>query len=221
MLQELNGRLQEFPLFCFFLFLEKHSWTLDPESASQWHTCDGKLPLDVHKQRVLRRNQQQLSVWDLQCEEVPFWLGIPFGWRTGCMMSTPPGEVTLDRSAWRSLPLCLFARQMDRVTSSVQYTNPWNPVRESFSSTQQKSGFACKKKAPYLIMKLFSCIQYIQEVFTLQFSKWCRPNILFRFKLQLLLNSLTQLWWNYKRGMIKHRWNVQAACLLSDSQWHK
>lgn len=42
------------------------------------------------------------------------------------MMKTPPGELTLDSSTEKFLPLCLLALQMDRVTASLQYTNPCN-----------------------------------------------------------------------------------------------
>lgn len=41
-------------------------------------------------------------------------------------MNTPPGELAFDSSTEKFLPLCLSALQMDRVTASLQYTNPCN-----------------------------------------------------------------------------------------------
>lgn len=69
-----------------------------------------------------------------ECKEHKLWdtLVLPCGWRTGCTMTTAPGEVAFDNSTWRSLPLCLLVRQMDRVSSSLQYTKPWR-TRETLS----------------------------------------------------------------------------------------
>lgn len=41
-------------------------------------------------------------------------------------MNTPPGESAFDSNTEKFLPLCLLALQMDRVTASLQYTNPCN-----------------------------------------------------------------------------------------------